>query len=115
MYKVNKILYYIFWSFIMSSHVALETVWILIGWLHQKPADLDLHCLQESWYLVSYCFDKSKLFKHRKVFYKLICSGGQVKVSYDKYIMVIYLSLDKEKILLFPHPWLFWSYQEQIF
>ena len=33
---------------IMSSHVALKTVWILISWLLQKPADLDLHCLQES-------------------------------------------------------------------
>ena len=42
----------------MSSHVALKTVWI---------ADLDLHCLQESLYLVSYCFRKSNLFKHRKV------------------------------------------------
>ena len=27
----------------MSSHLALKTVWILI----KKPADLDLHCLQE--------------------------------------------------------------------
>ena len=37
---------------IMSSHVALKTVWILISWLLQKPADLDLHsvCLQESCY-----------------------------------------------------------------
>ena len=31
----------------MSSHLALKTVWILISWLLQKPADLDLHCLQE--------------------------------------------------------------------
>ena len=36
--------------------------------------------------------------------YKLICTVGQVKFSLDKYIMAIYLSLDKEKILLFPHP-----------
>ena len=27
--------------------------------------------------------------------YKLICTSGQVKFSLDKYIMAIYLSLDK--------------------
>ena len=47
-YQVNKILYFIFRLIIMSSHVALKTVSILISWLLQKPADLDLHCLQES-------------------------------------------------------------------
>ena len=46
-HKVN-FLYFIFRLIIMSSHVALKTVWILISWLLQKPADLDLHCLQES-------------------------------------------------------------------
>ena len=65
-YKVNKILYFIFKLIIMSSHVALKTVWILISWLLKKPADLDLHCLQESICMVSYCFRKCKLFKHRK-------------------------------------------------
>ena len=29
------------------SHLALKRVWILISWPLQKPADLDLHCLQE--------------------------------------------------------------------
>ena len=24
-------------------------MWILISWLHQKPADLDLHCFQKKW------------------------------------------------------------------
>ena len=47
LHKVN-FLYFIFTLIIMSSHVALKTVWILISWLLQKPADLDLHCLQES-------------------------------------------------------------------
>ena len=32
----------------LSSHVALKAVWILISWLLKKPADLELHCLQES-------------------------------------------------------------------
>ena len=32
-YKVNKILYFIFWLIIMCSHVAMKTVWILISWL----------------------------------------------------------------------------------
>ena len=35
----------------------------------------------------------------------IICSLGQVKFSFYKYIMVIYLSLGKYKIVLFPHPW----------
>ena len=46
MYKVNAILYFIFWLIITSSHFALKTVWILISWLLQKPADLDLHWFQ---------------------------------------------------------------------
>ena len=47
LYKVNKILYFIFLLIIMSSHVALKTVWILISWLLKKPAELELHCIQE--------------------------------------------------------------------
>ena len=47
MYKVNTILYFIFWLIITSSHLALKTKWILISWLLQKPADLELHCFQE--------------------------------------------------------------------
>ena len=31
LYKVNKILYFIFWLIIMCSHVALKTVWIQIS------------------------------------------------------------------------------------
>ena len=27
-------------------------MWILISWLHQKPADLDLHCFQQKVYKV---------------------------------------------------------------
>ena len=58
LYKVNKILHFIFLLIIMSSHVALKTVWILISWLLKKPADLDLYCLQESRYLHGFisCF-----------------------------------------------------------
>ena len=33
----------------------------------------------------------------------IICYLGQVKISLDKYIMAINLSLGKYKILLFPH------------
>ena len=28
-------------------HSVVKKVWILISWLHQKPADLDLHCFQK--------------------------------------------------------------------
>ena len=34
----------------------------------------------------------------------IICSLGKEKFPLDKYIMVIYLSLGKYKILQFPHP-----------
>ena len=74
----------------MSSHVALKTVWILISWLLQKPADLDLHCLQAWFHTVFECVNC--LGTER---YKLICTIRQIKFSLDKYIMAIYLSLDK--------------------
>ena len=48
LYKVNKHFVFTCLLIIMSSHAALKTVWILISWLHQKPADLEQHCLQES-------------------------------------------------------------------
>ena len=40
----------------------------------------------------------------RIVNYKLIFCFGRVKLSLDKYIMAIYLFLDKLSFLLFPHP-----------
>ena len=46
-FKVNKILYFIFQLITMILLVAFKTVWILISWLLQKPADPDPHCLQE--------------------------------------------------------------------
>ena len=75
----------------MSSHDA----WILISWLLQKPVDLDLHCLQESQYLHGFIlfFESVNCLSTER--YKLICTFGQVKFSLDKYIMAIYLSLDK--------------------
>ena len=62
MFKVNTILYFIFWLIITSSYVAMKTVWILISWLLQKPADLDLHRLQDSSHRVSY-FERVKVQK----------------------------------------------------
>ena len=49
------------------------------------------------------------LFKLREGFtliimHYLFFNMGQVKLSMDKYLMVIYLSLGKYKPLLFPHP-----------
>ena len=45
-YKVNKILYFIFWFIILSSHVALKTVWVLISWLLLKSWTLDIQILK---------------------------------------------------------------------
>ena len=98
----------------MSSHLALKIVWILISWLLQKPADLDLYslqekpadqdpyCLQELIYIGHAVFERINCLS--TVRYKLICSFGRVTLSMDKYILAFYLSLDKWQILLFPHP-----------
>ena len=88
----------------MSSHLALKTVWILISWLFQKPADLDLHCFQvkpsdQDPYCLQelICFHTvfGRINSLSTVRYKLICSFGQVKYSMDKYILAFYFSLDK--------------------
>ena len=85
---------FIFWLIITSSHLALKTVWILISWLLQKPADQDPNCLQEliyNWFHT--VFERINCLS--TVRYKLICSFGQVKFSMGKYILAFYLSLDK--------------------
>ena len=79
MFKVNTILHFIFCLIITSSYVAMKTVWILISWLLQKPADLDLHRLKESSHMVSY-FKRIK--GTERYIYKLICSFGQVKIFF---------------------------------
>ena len=100
--NINTILYFIFWYIITYSHVVWKTVWSLISWL-VKPADLNLHCFQKSIYLVSFYFQKSLYIKqHSKG--SFFCSLGQVKFSLDKYIMVIFLSLDKYQICYFHIP-----------
>ena len=81
-------------------------MWILISWLLQKLADLDLHCFQEK--LADkdpYCLQELIYIWFRTDFeiiiclstvrYKLICSFGQVKFSMDKYNLAFYLPLDK--------------------
>ena len=78
----------------MSSNVALKTLWILISWLLQKPADLDLNCSRElisAWFHT--VFESVNCFSVERC--KLICTIGQVKFLLDKYIIAIYLSLDK--------------------
>ena len=68
------------------------------SWLLQKPADLDLHCLQEKPAVQDpYCLQELIYIWFHTVFerincfstvrYKLICSFGQVKFSMDKYIL----------------------------
>ena len=37
----------IIWLLIIAHILQLKTVGILISWLLQEPADLDIHCLQE--------------------------------------------------------------------
>ena len=68
---------------------------------------MDQHCFQLSLYLVSYFFKECMyVYQQRPKLSSLciICSLGQVKFSLDKYmfIMAIYLSLGKYKILPFP-------------
>ena len=81
-------------------------MWFPISWLLKKPADLDLHCLQEKPADQDpYCLQELIYIGFHTVFeqvnclstvsYKLIRSFGQVKFSMDKYILAFYLSLDK--------------------
>ena len=80
----------------MSSHLSLKTVWILISWPLQKPADQDPYCLQELIYIWFHTvIERINCLKKSTVQYMLICSFGQVKFSMDKYILAFYLSLDK--------------------
>ena len=62
--------------------------------LQEKPADQDPYCLQELIYIWFHTVFE-RINCSSTVSYKLICSFGQVKFSVDKYIMAIYLSLDK--------------------
>ena len=104
MYKVNTILYFISSIFITSSHLAMKTMWILISWLLQKPADLDQHCFQEKpadqdpyclqqliyiWFHT--VFERISTERYEAIFF----SFRQVKFSMDKYILAFYLPLDK--------------------
>ena len=81
-------------------------MWILISWLLQKPADLDLHCLQEviSCFILYFKSLYKCLNTVRYIKATVICFYGLVKFSLDKYIMAIYLSLGKYNFLLFPNP-----------
>ena len=91
-------------------------MWILISWLLQKPADLDLHCFQEKPADQDpYCLQELIYIWFHTVFERIIClsteryeaiffSFGQVKFPMDKYSLAFYFPLDKLKILLFPHP-----------
>ena len=88
LYKVNKIVYFIFWLIIVSSHVALKTVWILISW---SGSTLSTRELISAWFHT--VFESVNCLSTE--WYKLICTIGQVKFSSDKYIMAIYLSVDK--------------------
>ena len=71
----------------MSSH-ALKTVWILIS---RSGSTLFTRELISAWFHT--VFEGVNCLSTER--YKLICTIGQVKFSLDKYIMAIYLSLDK--------------------
>ena len=86
-------LYFIFWLIITSSHVVLKSVWIQINWLLKKPADLisTVYKIDDIWFYT--VFESVNCLSTER--FKLICSFGQVHFSLDKYIMALYLSLDK--------------------
>ena len=96
----------------MSSHLALKTVLILISWLLQKPADLNLDCLQEKpAYQNPYCLQEliyiwfhtvlERINCLSTVRYKLICSFGQVTLSMDKYILAFTCPWTRRKYYYF--------------
>ena len=56
------------------TYLALKTVWILISWLLQKPADLDLHCFQKKPADQDpYCLQKLIYIWFHTVFERIIC------------------------------------------
>ena len=72
----------------------------------KKPADLDLHFFQNFKFISGFILFSQKFTFgiHTRRTKHITCPLGQVEFSLDKYIMHIYLSLGKFKILLFPHP-----------
>ena len=99
--KVDIILYFIFDNYDEIASCGENSV------------DPDLHSFQFSLYLVSFRFKRvyrCLLFKHIKGLacsLCIICSLGQVKLSLDKYLTAIFLSLGKYQLLLFLYPWSF--------
>ena len=93
MYKVNTILYFIFWLIILSLNLALKTMWILISWLLQKPADLDRHCFQEKPADQDpYCLQELIYIWFRTVFERIIClSTERYKVNFCSFRQVKFL------------------------
>ena len=71
-------------------------------WIKTKPdkitPDLGLNCLQRYMQTVcnGTCTSRQKINS-----FGIICSLGKVKLSLDKYLMAIYLSLCKYQLLLF--------------
>ena len=72
-----------------NSYTEWQTVQIQISWLHQKPTDLDLHCLQRQG--ISR-FNRTKVTKidiRCKIIIKKTCYYGgtceQSKTNYDKW------------------------------
>ena len=109
MYQVNTILYFIFWLIITSSHLALKTVWILINWLLQKPADQDPYCLRELIFIWFHTvFERISCLSTGR--YKLICSFGQVKFSMDKYILAFLLVPGQVKCFTISTPLAYWRH-----
>ena len=98
MYKVNTILYFILINVLIDYYKIMICMENSV-YPDQKPADLDLHCLQESLYLASSSFRKSKLCKDRK-----ICSFGQVNFLWTSTLWSFNVPGQVEKFT-FPHPW----------
>ena len=85
MYKVYTILYFIFRLIIMRSHLPLKTMWILISWLLQKPADLDLHSFQEKPADQDpYCLQELIYIWFHTFFERIICLGTEAIFFSDK-------------------------------
>ena len=68
----------------------VETVWILISWLLQKPADLDLHCFQEKPADQDpYCLQELIYIWFPTVFERIIC------LSTERYKLIVFFRTSK--------------------
>ena len=74
----------------------MYTVLIVYVWFHTVFKEIN--------YLRIHVYCLSMLMAHSDLCALSVVNMGQIKLTMDKFLMVIYLSLGKYNVLLFPNP-----------